>query len=468
MSRVLAYTSPARGHLYPLTPILLELRDRGHDVSVLNNGLGGRDGVRGSAWTRRPSPRRSRGSSTRRLAVPRSPSRAWHAWCATFADRAPLRRVGPTAGRLDDVRPDSRPGRRQQLGRDRSRRAVGRCRGLSSAPTRCPWARPDAPPEGPVVCGRARGAGGPAARPTSWGRLYRGTMERTMLPPLNDLTGSDMGLARGSPGSTRSPRAACRCCSPSPREPFEYARSEAGRRLVDGGRRAPWGRRSQPRRVAGGDRGADRARDDLVGVPGRRARWSRSPSRPLAAELGARHRDGARRRRSQAGARDPRRTPMSCPSCRTPRSFRAGRVRRHARGDGSHPEGACPWCAGLALCHSAATSWRWPDGSRSPGPESACRPDGCAPIDFVLLSWRRWAAGRCGTRRGRVRRDRRGACSGGCARGPRGRLRVPVVRASVRAVVRADFGAGVVVVKALEHVLRDRDPPTGERGPELR
>ncbi len=32
--KVLAYTSPARGHLYPLVPILLELRDRGHDIAV--------------------------------------------------------------------------------------------------------------------------------------------------------------------------------------------------------------------------------------------------------------------------------------------------------------------------------------------------------------------------------------------------------------------------------------------------
>lgn len=32
--RVLAYTSPARGHLYPLVPILTELRGRGHVVSV--------------------------------------------------------------------------------------------------------------------------------------------------------------------------------------------------------------------------------------------------------------------------------------------------------------------------------------------------------------------------------------------------------------------------------------------------
>lgn len=34
MSRILAYTSPARGHLFPATPILDELRGRGHEISV--------------------------------------------------------------------------------------------------------------------------------------------------------------------------------------------------------------------------------------------------------------------------------------------------------------------------------------------------------------------------------------------------------------------------------------------------
>jgi MGT family glycosyltransferase len=34
MPRILAYTSPARGHLFPLTPILDELRRRGHAISV--------------------------------------------------------------------------------------------------------------------------------------------------------------------------------------------------------------------------------------------------------------------------------------------------------------------------------------------------------------------------------------------------------------------------------------------------
>lgn len=34
MARLLVYTSPARGHVFPVTPTLLELRSRGHEVTV--------------------------------------------------------------------------------------------------------------------------------------------------------------------------------------------------------------------------------------------------------------------------------------------------------------------------------------------------------------------------------------------------------------------------------------------------
>ena len=34
MARILAYTSPATGHVFPLVPGLLALRERGHDVHV--------------------------------------------------------------------------------------------------------------------------------------------------------------------------------------------------------------------------------------------------------------------------------------------------------------------------------------------------------------------------------------------------------------------------------------------------
>lgn len=38
MSRILVYTSPARGHLFPSMPILLELADRGHQIVVRTLG----------------------------------------------------------------------------------------------------------------------------------------------------------------------------------------------------------------------------------------------------------------------------------------------------------------------------------------------------------------------------------------------------------------------------------------------
>ena len=34
MARILAYTSPSRGDLYPIVPVLIELRARGHEVAV--------------------------------------------------------------------------------------------------------------------------------------------------------------------------------------------------------------------------------------------------------------------------------------------------------------------------------------------------------------------------------------------------------------------------------------------------
>ena len=34
MATILAYTSPAIGHLFPMTPLLLELQARGHDIHL--------------------------------------------------------------------------------------------------------------------------------------------------------------------------------------------------------------------------------------------------------------------------------------------------------------------------------------------------------------------------------------------------------------------------------------------------
>ena len=38
MSRILGYTTPARGHLFPATPIMDELRRRGHSIALRTLG----------------------------------------------------------------------------------------------------------------------------------------------------------------------------------------------------------------------------------------------------------------------------------------------------------------------------------------------------------------------------------------------------------------------------------------------
>ena len=37
MARILAYTTPATGHVYPLVPGLLALRERGHEVRLIGS-----------------------------------------------------------------------------------------------------------------------------------------------------------------------------------------------------------------------------------------------------------------------------------------------------------------------------------------------------------------------------------------------------------------------------------------------
>ena len=53
MSRILIYTSPARGHLYPIMDTALTLRDRGHEV-IVQTLPGERDTVAGAGLEHRP------------------------------------------------------------------------------------------------------------------------------------------------------------------------------------------------------------------------------------------------------------------------------------------------------------------------------------------------------------------------------------------------------------------------------
>jgi MGT family glycosyltransferase len=104
MARYLAYTSPARGHLYPIVPTLLELRDRGHDVHVLTLASE-QDVLRALGLHAEPiaeeieaAPLRDFEASSLEGGLARA--------LATFAERA-AHEVPDLRGAIEDVKPDA-------------------------------------------------------------------------------------------------------------------------------------------------------------------------------------------------------------------------------------------------------------------------------------------------------------------------------------------------------------------------
>jgi MGT family glycosyltransferase len=101
--RVLAYTSPARGHLYPIVPILAELAARGHDTSVgtLSSELGHLAGLGIEGWAIDPVVERIQIEDWRE----RSLRRAGLSALRTFAERS--RGEAPDLARaIDKHEPD--------------------------------------------------------------------------------------------------------------------------------------------------------------------------------------------------------------------------------------------------------------------------------------------------------------------------------------------------------------------------
>ena len=236
MSRILAYTSPARGHLFPLTPILLELRDRGHDVAVrtlasevpMVRGLGidaqpiapAIEGIVHEDWRAR-TPQQGLARSVR-----------------CFADRAPHDAADMRVA-IDETTPDL------VLVDINSWGAIAAAEQWGG-----PWAvfcpyplvlnSVDAPPFGPGLR-PARGLPG-RARDRLIGPVVRGTMERTMLPPLNALR-TQMGLGRVADIDTFHARMPLLLSMTA--EPFEYPRSDWPSNVVMVGP-IPWEPPAQP------------------------------------------------------------------------------------------------------------------------------------------------------------------------------------------------------------------------------
>ena len=179
--KVLCYTSPARGHLFPTVPILLELRSRGHDVVVRTLGA--------EVARLRDLGLKAEAVSPEIEAIELDDYRARGAQAGlrrtvrTFADRA--RVEVPEVQRLVA---EEHPDLLLVDGNTWGAAAVAEASGLPWAllqhfPT--PLPSRDVPPFGPGL----RPVGGPLGRLRNRALrpLVLGVVERAFLPPLNDV-----------------------------------------------------------------------------------------------------------------------------------------------------------------------------------------------------------------------------------------------------------------------------------------
>jgi UDP:flavonoid glycosyltransferase YjiC (YdhE family) len=188
MPRILAYTSPARGHLYPITPILDELRRRGHEISLrtlesqiplaLSRGFRAApisphiEAIEHNDWRAR------------------NPRAALVAAMRIFTARAQFE-VPDLRQAIAEERPDALLIDINCWGALAAAEAWGG-RWSTFCPYPLPVSSPDAPPFGPGLW-PARGAIG-RMRDRLMRPLVTGVFERAMLPPLN-LVRRDLGLA---------------------------------------------------------------------------------------------------------------------------------------------------------------------------------------------------------------------------------------------------------------------------------
>jgi MGT family glycosyltransferase len=217
MARILAYTTPARGHLYPLTPILDELRGRGHQIALR------------TLASQVPAMRR-RGFDAAPIsdqieAIAHDDWRAGNPRAALaravriFTQRA--QHDAPDLARaIDQERPDALLVDVNAWGAVATAEAWG-----GPWATFCPWPLPvpsrDAPPFGPGL----PPARGPLGRLRD--RLLRplvlGTLERTMAPPTNSIR-AQLGLAPVRGADELFGRAPLLLYLTA--EPFEYPRRD--------------------------------------------------------------------------------------------------------------------------------------------------------------------------------------------------------------------------------------------------
>lgn len=217
MARILAYTSPARGHLFPLTPILQELQSRGHQISLRTLSA---EVMRMKALGFEAQPI-DPGIEKIVLEDWKAPNAraALAASVATFVKRSALE-VPDLRSAIEEVRPDFLIIDTNCWGAQ----AVAETWGNSWA-SFCPYPVPlsskDSPPFG-FGLPPARGPLG-RIRDKILSPLMIGTVERTTLPPYNTVRRS-LGLAelKNADDLYLTPPLLLLLTA----EPFEYPRSD--------------------------------------------------------------------------------------------------------------------------------------------------------------------------------------------------------------------------------------------------
>lgn len=217
MARILAYTSPARGHLFPIVEMLGILRDRGHDVAVRT--LASEVPMLRERALRAAPVARAIEAIAHDDHGARSPQAAIKRALATFASRGPHEAADLRAA-IAEEQPDLLLVDINCWGAA----AVAEASALPWA-TWCPYPLPlpsrDAPPFGPGL----RPARGPLGRvrDRALTPLITGGFARQMMPRVNAIrAGAGMPPAVGIPEVlVAAPVVLCMTA-----EPFEYPRSD--------------------------------------------------------------------------------------------------------------------------------------------------------------------------------------------------------------------------------------------------